>query len=380
MTANIHLIENNNRYLEILEQIKNAEIYFLDTEFIRETTYRPIVALIQIAIDDQNAYLIDPTFEGFDYKPLVDLISHPNKKIIMHSARQDLEIFYFHFNFLPNNLIDTQIVAAALGYGDQIGFEGLVKTVLNHGLDKSQQRTDWLKRPLTEKQMKYAADDVIYLAKIYPFLIGALESQGRSEWIKDEIVTLTNPQIFEVSLKTLMKKIRHKLNGAKAINTLKALVMLREEIAEKKDRIRTMICPDTTLITLAEKRPKTEEDLLSIKKNVKYSFIEKYKTPILETITNALTIEPAPSVPSQKLSIPQERLSLMLSTAAEATSMNQAVARRLFATSQDIIDFIRTDQARFLTGWRYELFGKIVQEITAGQKGLYYDSGQIVVR
>lgn len=380
MTAQIHLIDTAQAYLQTIEHLKSSEIYFLDTEFIRERTYRPVVALIQIAVNDQDAYLIDPTFDGFDPTPLIDILNSPTKKIILHSARQDLEIFYFHYNFIPHNLIDTQIMAAALGYGDQIGFEGLVKTILDHELDKSQQRTDWLQRPLSEKQKKYAAADVIYLAKIYPFLQGALEAQGRQEWVIDEIEQLKSPDIYNISDKMLLKKIRHKLNGHKPIATLRELAILREDIAIKRDRIRTLICPDHVLISLAEKRPKTIEKLKTMK-NLKHSFVEKYADEILVAINKAdQTPPPPPTPPNTRLTIPQERLVNILSIAADATSSNFSVARRLFATSSDISEYVKTNQARFLLGWRHELFGKIVEDILAGTRGLYYHNGQIVIK
>lgn len=380
MLPKIHFINQQTDYLGLLDHIKNADIYFLDTEFIRETTYRPIIALIQIAIDDENAYLIDPTFDGFDASPLFDLLRNPNKKIVLHSARQDLEIFYHHFNFTAHNLADTQIIAAALGYGDQIGFEGLVKAITGISLDKSQQRTDWLKRPLTENQLTYAAYDVLYLAKIYPFLEGALVSQGRLDWISDEIQSLCNPDIFMLTPEAIFKKIKHNLHQKKAIYALQELSLLRENIAIEKDLIRTYICPDNILVTLAEKRPKTSDHLLTIK-NLRHNFIKTYQTEIIEAILKADSkVDVVIDTPKpERLTHSQEKLVNILSLTADATASNHSVARRLFATHADIIEFVKNTKAPFLAGWRYDLFGKIVIDIMKGTKGLFYKQGQITI-
>lgn len=380
MPQNIHFIDNHTDYLNLLETIKDATIYFMDTEFIREKTYRPIVALIQIAINDKNAYLIDTTFDGFDAKPLFVMLNNPNKKIILHSARQDLEIFYHHYDFTTYNLEDTQIIAAALGYGDQIGFEALVKAITGDSIDKSQQRTNWLKRPLNHEQLTYAAFDVLYLAKIYPYLEGALTSQGRWEWIGDEIKNLCNPQIFTLSNEAIYKKVKHTLTSNKAIAALQALTVLRENIAINKDLIRMMVCPDSVLITLAEKRPKTPDGFYKLK-SIKHDFIHLYQAEIIETLIKAdenPDITPK-FIKPERLTIPQEKLVNILSVAADATAHNYSVARRLFATNNDIIEFVKNNKAPFLSGWRYDLFGKIVHDILNGSKGLFYKQGNIIV-
>jgi ribonuclease D len=380
MQSNIHFINNTTDYLDVLHRIKDASVFFLDTEFIREKTYRPIVALIQIAIDDKDAYLIDPTFEGFDGVPLFDILKDSTKKIILHSARQDLEIFYYHYGFTPHDLVDTQIIAAALGYGDQVSFESLVKTITTDSIDKSQQRTNWLKRPLSESQMKYAACDVLYLAKIYPFLESALTSQMRWSWIDDDIKNLCDPNIFTVNTHSLLKKIRHGLTSKKAIQALHALAVLREDIAIEQDLIRTLVCPDSILITLAEKRPKTLEALQKLK-NLKHNFVFEYQDAIFDTLTKADDIIEVPVLVDRpdRLTHSQEKLINILSVAADATANNNSVARRLFATHSDIVDFVRTQEAPFLSGWRYDLFGCVVNDILQGDKGLFYKQGQIIV-
>lgn len=381
MPANIHFINTHSDYLHTLNAIKESDIFFLDTEFIREKTYRPIVALIQIAIDDNNAYLIDPTFDGFEARLLFDILNDPNKKIVFHSARQDLEIFYYHYGFTAHNLMDTQIIAAALGYGDQISFENLVKTITSEAIDKSQQRTDWLKRPLSSNQLKYAACDVLYLARIYPVLYDALKSQGRLAWIQDDIDYLCNSDIFQISPESLFKKVKHGLTQPKAIHVLQSLAILRENIAINKDVIRNYICPDSILAELAEKRPKTLDDLQK-NRNLKHNFVHTYFNLIIETITEAEksfdTQTPMPK--PERLTHSQEKLINILSVAADAIASNYSIARRLFATHNDIVTFVRTSDAPFLHGWRYEVFGKPVQDILEGYKGLYFNQGQIVIK
>jgi ribonuclease D len=265
MTYEIHFIDTVDAYQKTLKILENFDIYFLDTEFIRESTYRPIVALIQIAVNDTDAYLIDPTFQGFNAQPLFDLFNQKDKKIVLHSARQDLEIFYFHYHFTPHNLSDTQIMAAVLGYGDQIGFDSLVQSITGDVIDKSQQRTNWLKRPLKKAQIDYAASDVIFLAKIYPFLNATIIEKKRSDWIQNEINELCHADIFLLNEKAIIKKIRHKLTKKQSIFILNALALFREKIAIEKDIIRTLVCDDLLLIQLAERQPTTDEAFDKIK-------------------------------------------------------------------------------------------------------------------
>ena len=199
-------INNTSDLLEAVTTLQNKAVLFIDTEFIRERTYFPVACLLQIYSDGDTAYLIDLRADGIDIAPLLDLLKNVQITKVLHSGRQDLEIFYNDFGFLPTPLFDTQIAASFLGYGDQISFEALVKDKLDIQIDKSQQRTDWRKRPLNEKQMLYAASDVYYLAPVYHILHKELEEQGRIEWTKTETQKLLTPDLYTLNEKDILKR------------------------------------------------------------------------------------------------------------------------------------------------------------------------------
>jgi ribonuclease D len=384
MAYDIHWIDTLESYQKTLEILENFDTYFLDTEFIRESTYRPIVALIQIAVTANEAYLIDPTFSGFNPELLFNLFKKHHKKIILHSARQDLEIFYFHYHFTPHNLADTQIMAAALGYGEQIGFDGLVQLVTGDIIDKSQQRTNWLKRPLNQVQIDYAASDVIFLAKIYPILDKMMLDKNRYDWIENEINELCNPTIFSFNEKAIIKKIRHKLTKKQAIFTLNQLTLLREKIAIEKDLIRTLVCNDLLLIQLSERQPITEEAFTKIK-HFNKSLFNEYRQDVINAIIDAKQKSQEISstdehIRTEKLTFQQDKLVTILSLVADIIAHEQSVSRRFFATQNDIIQYVRTHQADFLKGWQYDLFGHVVNDVIAGKKGIFYHNGVLSLK
>jgi len=380
MNPTIYFIDTHQAYLDTLATLQTEHIFFLDTEFIRETTYRPIPALLQIAVNPDEAYLIDPTFPEFDVQPLVDILQAKDSLIVMHSARQDIEIFYFRFGFIPHNLIDTQIIAAILGYGEQIGYDNLVKAITGDLIDKSQQRTNWLTRPLEQAQIEYAASDVLFLARIYPLLQQELHEKNRQDWIQDDINDLCNPNIFDVTPKQLAKKIRHKLTNKVSIAILTDLVVLREKSAMKHDVIRNRICADALLIKIAEKKPTSLEDLEKIKVT-RNQFIYKNHEAILSIIADAphnISVTQPPER-KQPFTVSQEHLASLLSLSADITAYNQKISRRLFATQADITEFVSVGNARFMSGWRYDLFGNIVDNITQGKQNIACIDGKVTL-
>ncbi len=379
MTHNIILINTTDSFHGFLDKVSHHNLIYLDTEFIREKTYRPILALLQVSFDATTAYLVDPCCDAFNIADFFNILKQDqSKKIILHSARQDLEIFYTEFDYLPQNLVDTQIVAAALGYGDQIGFEGLVKIITADLLDKTQQRTNWLERPLSEKQLSYAAFDVLYLAKIFPVLEGALKTQNREAWIADELKSLQDTTIYTISPLAVFKKIRHKLLHKKAIKILYGLTQLREQIAQQQNLIRSIIASDETLIKIAQKAPCVEQDLLKIK-GTKDNFIKKNTNEILDVIIHALNIEIPETHKPERQTPEQDRLAQIISMAADAIATSEMVARRLFAPHQEIAKFVSQGEAIFMSGWRYDLFGHIVHKIINAQTGIYYKDGNIIL-
>jgi ribonuclease D len=207
------LIQTNDALIHCLNDIAEQNHIFLDTEFIREKTYYPILCLIQIYASGDKVYLIDVLSAELDLVPFMDYLKNPNLLKVFHSGRQDIEIFYHDFGFIPMPLFDTQIAAGYLGYGDSAGFESIVKSTQDIAIDKSQQRTNWLNRPLNHKQILYAASDVYYLAPLFHILSEQLTTQNRHSWIQAELSVLTSENTYKPNIDNLLKRFKYRSNN-----------------------------------------------------------------------------------------------------------------------------------------------------------------------
>ena len=160
----------------------------LDTEFLRERTYYSKLCLVQLAMPgkgDENAVLLDPLVNGLSLEPLYDLFRDKGVVKVFHAARQDLEIFWVDAKVFPEPLFDTQVAAMVCGFGEQVGYETLVRKIVRQPLDKTSRFTDWSRRPLSDAQKTYALGDVTHLRDIYEFLAAELQKSGRSHWVEE---------------------------------------------------------------------------------------------------------------------------------------------------------------------------------------------------
>jgi ribonuclease D len=206
-TGEIRLITDTASLVQACERLATSPYLALDTEFHRETTYWPQLCLVQVAIDDFDV-LVDPLAKDIDLTPLMDLIADTSRVKVFHAARQDLEIFTRIIGETPTPIFDTQVAAMACGLGDSISYENLVSRVVKGTVDKSSQFTDWVRRPLSDKQLRYARGDVTYLRKIYHILSAKLAKQGRTDWISDEHAALTDPEIYAFSPANAWKRLK----------------------------------------------------------------------------------------------------------------------------------------------------------------------------
>ena len=189
---------------ELCDRISGSTWLALDTEFAREKTYYPVLCLLQLC-NGELAACIDP-LNLTDLTPLLEILVDPKVLKIFHAGRQDLEIFYHRWGRLPQPLFDTQIAAALLGLGDQIGYAPLVQQLLGRELEKGHTRTDWSRRPLDPEQLRYALDDVIYLGEVHRLLAARLREQEREHWLEDEFRELADPATALKLGRILIKK------------------------------------------------------------------------------------------------------------------------------------------------------------------------------
>lgn len=356
----VQQIKNSNELQSYCKDLINQEWLAIDTEFIRENTYYPKLCLIQIATMDHITCI-----DTLSIKDLSDLHEPLYKNEItkvFHAASQDLEIFFHLFNNIPTPVFDTQIAASALGYGDQISYAELVKSICNVNLDKSLSRTAWDKRPLSERELQYAIDDVKYLADIFIRLKQELLSKNRTHWVEEECKYIYVDEKYSLNFDSFWKQVKGsgKLLPSQLM-VLKLLAEWREKQAIKENIPRKWVLNDKTLLTLAIEKPTTENQILQ-HETLNSSQCKKYIQPLLGCIHKAENL-PESEWPSSYKSSPLNREQRKLLKSALQFTYNRAeelnIAPSLLATRNIIEKLIRGKrELNILQSWRYELIGK----------------------
>lgn len=356
----MELIDNTADLAALCQRLSTAEFVTVDTEFHRETTFWPLLCLIQIAGPDE-AHGIDALADGLDLASLYELFQNPSVVKVFHAARQDLEIFFHLAGIIPTPLFDSQVAAMVCGFGESAGYETLVSKLTPARVDKSQRFTDWSRRPLTDKQLTYALADVTHLRDIYVRLNVDLEKSGRTPWVADEMEILLNPATYTLEPSEAWRRIKSRDKKPRFLAVLKEVTAWRERIAQKQDVPRRRIAKDDVLVELAALTPTTEK-ALSQTRLAKHFARSKHATGMLEAVSKGLSTpdEKCPRVPRTPdkpagLGPVIDLLKVLLKARCEAND----VAQKLIATVDDLEQIAINDQAdvRALTGWRKELFG-----------------------
>ncbi|MGB1648651.1 MAG: ribonuclease D [Cycloclasticus sp.] len=362
-------IDTQEQLIEFYSSIKKAPWLAIDTEFQREKTYRSILALIQIATPDTVA-IIDPI--ACDINPLLDILYDKNILKIFHAARQDQEIFYDLRGEPLAPVFDTQIAAPILGYPEQAGYARLVNDVLGVQLTKAHSRTDWLRRPLSEEQITYAADDVIYLAKLYPLLENQLKEKKRLDWLTPAFTDLCKPSLYANPPELAWKRIRaaKRLKGA-SLSILQKTAEWREILAQQKNIPRGWLIKDDLLIELTKLKPTTIDSLSSIR-GISDKFTEKFGLAIIEIIAAAIENKPVPKdiqKKPNKVSEKEEALADLLMAQVRLKAADANVNPSSLTSRKELIQLIQGQRdLELLTDWRNEMIG---QDLMATLNGLH---------
>lgn len=260
----MELIRDTDTLARFCKSCANVPYITLDTEFLRERTYYAQLCLVQIAApgkNDDNAVLVDTLSSGLSLEPLYELFRSPSVVKVFHAARQDLEIFAVSEGILPAPFFDTQVAAMVCGYGDQVGYDTLVRKIAGASIDKSSRFTDWSHRPLSAAQKSYALADVTHLRQIYEALSAELEKSGRSRWVDEELEVLLDPATYRTDPAEAWRRVKTRSTSTKFLAAMKELARYREIAAQTRDVPRNRIYKDDALLELAASRPSTIEDL-----------------------------------------------------------------------------------------------------------------------
>ncbi len=343
------------------DQWRQAPWLALDTEFLREDTYFPKLCLIQVGDGTANLCIDTLALAGPGLRPLLDLLFQPGAPKVFHAASQDLEIFAQLEGRTPQPLFDTQIAAALLGYGDQLGYAALVDKLLGVKVDKSLTRADWSRRPLGAAELAYAADDVRYLGEIYPRLREDLAARGRLPWLEEDCLRLGDPARYRNPPEQAWRRLKGlaRLPPA-AQRAAAALAGWRERVAQERNRPRKWILEDDALYRMAERRPADRTQLEQLRL-LPPKTLERHAGALLEVIAGAaedttpLAVEEASLDDAQKARLKQ--LLERLRSLGEAL----AVPPSMLAPRGDVETLLRrgTDaDVPLLRGWRWGVAGE----------------------
>src|SRR6056297_1336752 len=349
----------------------------LDTEFLRERTYFSKLCLIQMAYpgtDDENAVLVDPLADGLSLDPLYDLFRDEDVVKLFHAARQDLEIFYVDAGVFPKPLFDTQVAAMVCGFGDQVGYETLVRKIAKASLDKSSRFTDWSRRPLSDAQSTYALADVTHLRQIYEYLKRELEQTGRTHWLEEELGQLTNAENYVVEPQEAWLRLKLRTNSSRVLAIAKELAAFRETYAQTKNIPRNRVIKDDALMELASTKPKTVADLAKSRLLLR----EARKGEIAEGLVAAvkrgvdMPADKQPGMPKGRdRSNMNSALADLLRVLLKAKAEEAGVATKLIASSSDLDDIACGElDGMWASGWRREVFGEDALRLLNGQIAL----------
>ncbi|HEY4140248.1 MAG TPA: ribonuclease D [Pseudolabrys sp.] len=377
----MHSITTTDELAQVCARMAKHPFVTVDTEFLRETTYYPLLCVAQIASADE-AFVIDALAPGMDLTPFFDLLTDENVVKVFHAARQDIEIIWNLAKKIPHPIFDSQVAAMVLGYGDSISYDQLVQRITGDILDKSHRFTDWTRRPLTDAQMTYALSDVTHLQAVYRKLSADLEKRGRKSWVEAEMNILTSPETYRMDPDNAWERLKSRVRKPKELGVLIEVAAWREREAQTRDVPRSRVLKDDVLGDIAVQAPTTLERLGHLRSMPKGFERSKWGEAIIEAVQRGIERDPKslPRLdrfrPAPNGAATVELLKVLLRMTAESNG----VAAKVIATVDELDRIAADDDADVpsLKGWRRELFGDKALAIKHGKLALAVDKGRVV--
>ena len=353
----------------------------IDTEFLRESTFFPILCVAQMASSDE-AVVIDALAEGISLQPFYDLMANEAVLKVFHAARQDIEIVWHRAGLIPHPIFDTQVAAMVLGYGDSISYDQLVQRITGDALDKSHRFTDWSRRPLTEAQIVYAVSDVTHLRDVYLKLSADLAKRGRTDWVMHEMDVLTSPSTYRLEPEKAWERLKTRVRKPRELAVLIEVAAWREREAQTRDVPRGRVLKDEVIGDIAVHAPTTPEKLAHLRSIPKGFERSKWGVDILAAVARGLERDPKtlPRIernqPAPNGAATVELLKVLL----RMTSERHGVAAKVIATVDDLDRIAGDDEADVpaLKGWRRDLFGEKALALKHGKLALAVEKGRVI--
>lgn len=380
----MNVITTQGELESAIERLEQSDFVTVDTEFIRETTFWPVLCLIQMAAPGFTA-LVDPLAPGMDLKPFFRLMANEKVVKVFHAARQDIEIIVHQGDLVPHPIFDTQVAAMVCGFGDAVSYDQLVQKVTGVRLDKSSRFTDWRYRPLSDRQLEYALADVTHLIDVYRHLTAELEREGRAHWLNEEMQVLTSRETYDPHPDDAWKRLKMRVRKPQELAVLKAVAAWREREARERDVPRGRIIKDDAIYEIAQQAPKDADALGRLRSIPKGWERSSTAAALLGAINDALSIPkddlpklPRPHQPPEGSNAAAELLKVLLRIVAE----KEGVAAKVLASGDDI-DRIAAegDQADVpaLHGWRRAVFGEKALRLVRGEIAIKFEKRRIAL-
>jgi len=351
------LLESATQLANAAKEWANSKVLGVDTEFVRERTYRANLGLVQVS-DGRTAWLIDPLTVG-SLEPLAQLMANTAITKILHSSSEDLEVLMNAMGQLPQPLVDTQIASAMLGQSLQLGYHHAVKWLLDIAVDKDQTRSNWCRRPLHSHQLRYAAMDVVLLPMMLQKMKPQLEQAGRWEWLMEDVERLKRNSLTPVEPeKAYLRFLGNGRMDDEGLMALQALAAWREKTAKKKNRARGFVISDTGLLQLARLRPASRQEIRKIEE-IHPGALARYQDQLLRLITDSMSAK-SPVERIENLSNTQQKSLKTMRRSVNESAQELGIDPALLASRRELEKLIRATASgqplpeRFL-GWRKKI-------------------------
>jgi ribonuclease D len=375
------LIMTTAELTSVCARLAKHPVITVDTEFLRETTYYPLLCVVQMASPDE-AVVVDALAEGIDLKPFFELMSNVGVLKVFHAARQDIEIVWHQAGIIPHPIFDTQVAAMVLGYGDSIAYDALVERVTGHRPDKTHRFTDWSRRPLTKDQLEYALADVTHLRDVFAALDADLKKRGRSDWVSEEMEVLTSTKTYDFHPERAWERLKTRVRKPKELAVLIEIAAWREQEAQSRDVPRSRVLKDDAVGDIATHAPTSLERLATLRSLPKGFEKSKWGADIVAAVQRGLARDPRelPKIEKPRNNSNGAATVELLKVLLRMTSERHAVASKVIATVDDLERIAVEDEADVgaLHGWRRELFGEAALALKHGRLALAIEKGRVV--
>lgn len=365
------------------ERARSSSVLAIDTEFLREKTYYAKLCLLQMATDDE-VVIVDP-FEMDDLSVLAPLLTDERIVKLFHAAGQDLEIILREVGVLPRPVFDTQIAAALLGHTQQIGYAALVHAECGVSLKKIDSFTDWSRRPLSASQRDYAADDVVYLPRLYAGMRAALEEKGRLHWLDHDFEELSDPVRYEANERERFRRLKRVSQlSRRQLSAAREVAAWRELEAQRRDVPRKWVVTDEQIVEACKREARTIDELFMVR-GLSDRLSTKDARAVVSLISSALSAPPDtwPELDRCGKSEPNVDAELdLMSALVRLRAKENGIAFPTLASHDDLARVARgyREGVDLLRGWRRAIVGEELLELLDGRLALSLDGGLKVER